>query len=1081
MGVKIKEAKLINELTDSCLFPISDGSEEPKVANFVKVKEFLGDTKQVEININSLQKKINYLTRNDKDSSMSVREISENVLSPIATNVQTIIGTDTNKSMRTIATEVLAGASTGGEIDLDLYLSKSEAERTYATKESLETTNDSIDDIVTRVDNAETNIRDNSNLLSGHSQQLRTLQTEQESQKATIQQQGTTILTLDLEVDGVKGDVSEAMDAIGAIETELEDKADKSVVDSLSKDLDSTKEVIETKVGKGDLKSLTYKVNGVSQTFNGLSEATIPQIFTPTQVGSQGQLLQSMGGGAPQWTNLTELPNPQPLTIQINNLPKQTYKGDTETNLTIFAPTKIGKNNQVVKCRDGVMADWDYVKWNDIEDKPDVINFAKDLTGVIEATPEEFIFRPSAGDKSIRDESAVIRRIKGNTSVWGQLADISASFTNSGNRYIITRNDDGSVTIKRNPSITSGYWCSYNMNTEYRYTLHKYMFYANVTISGITSSADYCGVSVYNLASTTGNHSNYQTDGRHIFCCFGTPDSSTKWQFAFYVYGEAELTIHNLQCFDLTNLFGAGNEPTTLEEFKKIYPDIYPYCEPEIRNMRVQGIETISANAFNKDDVVNGSLSASGTIISYDTKYWVAKIEVVPGKRYSLHNIATIRYNYALYDSNNKFLSADGIKDTTTNLATTVDIDIPIDARYMSVVVHNDYLDSCCVNLSHSGTFDIRDAIYFKKVIEFPDIVNYFPIGMNGIGNVYDEINSENAVTRVDRVDLGTLDWEESSVKGVYGANISDGKEQKKANIITHKYPYRGDILGVSETSLEDKSLFNYYNATNLQNVLRIYIKDTTYSDVDAFKEAMQGVYLYYELAEPTVKPILETLQLDYEVADFGTEKALTAPKSSPFRADIVYQFNAEGRIRDNGRNIEKLEAKVNTIDRVASTLNNLFDFDEDALEVYVVADGLLSSGDNYYYLPSSRRDNTLMYNLASEQFVIDTIPTEIATATQKMQPAVSIGLNLLPNIVYEFPTALSQLEIVSFENPSGDYDHVWTIRFAGSTSFRLVMNKETTVYWKDGTAPTFGNYIYELAFRRFGNTGYIGECKKYG
>lgn len=1008
MGVKIKEAKLIDELTDSCLFPISDGSEEPKVANFVKVKEFLGDTKQAEININSLQKKINYLTRNDKDSSMSVREISENVLSPIATNVQTIIGTDTNKSMRTIATEVLAGASTGGEIDLDLYLSKSEAERTYATKESLETTNDSIDDIVTRVDNAETNIRDNSNLLSGHSQQLRTLQTEQESQNATIQQQGTTILTLDLEVDGVKGDVSEANKAIGAIETELKDKADKSVVDSLSKDLVSTKEVIETKVGKGDLKSLTYKVNGVSQTFNGLSEATIPQIFTPTQVGAQGQVLQSMGGGAPQWTDLTELPNPQPLTIQINNLPKQTYKGDTETNLTIFAPTKIGKNNQVIKCRDGVMADWDYVKWNDIEDKPDVINFAKDLTGVVEATPEEFIFRPSAGDKSIRDESAMIRRIKGNTIVWGQLADINTIFVNSGNKYIITRNDDGSVTIKRNPSITSGYWCSYNMNTEYRYTLHKYMFYANVTVSGITSSADYCGVSVYNLASTTGNHSNYQTDGRHIFCCFGTPDSSTKWQFAFYVYGVAELTIHNLQCFDLTNLFGAGNEPTTLEEFKKIYPDIYPYCEPEIRNMRVQGIETISANAFNKDEVVNGSLSASGTIISYDTKYWVAKIEVVPGKRYSLHNIATIRYNYALYDSNDNFLSADGIKDTTTNLATTVDIDIPIDARYMSVVVHNDYLDSCCVNLSHSGTFDIRNAIYFKKVIEFPDIINYFPRGMNGIGNVYDEINSENAIQRC-------------------GVRAYEDGDENNPNVMTDR--------------------------TNT----------------------------VYQLAEPIVTPITEPLQLDYEVADFGTEKALTAPKSSPFRADIVYQFNAEGRIRDNGRNIEKLEAKVNTIDRVTSTLNNLFDFDEDALEVYVVADGLLSSGDNYYYLPSSRRDNTLMYNLASEQFVIDNIPTEIATATQKMQPAVSIGLNLLPNIVYEFPTALSQLEIVSFENPSEDYDHVWTIRFAGSTSFRLVMNKETTVYWKDGTAPTFGNYIYELAFRRFGNTGYIGECKKYG
>ena len=43
------------------------------------------------------------------------------------------------------------------------------------------------------------------------------------------------------------------------------------------------------------------------------------------------------------------------------------------------------------------------------------ISLARDLTGREEATAEEFIFRASGGNKSIRDESAVIRRIKGNT------------------------------------------------------------------------------------------------------------------------------------------------------------------------------------------------------------------------------------------------------------------------------------------------------------------------------------------------------------------------------------------------------------------------------------------------------------------------------------------------------------------------------------------------------------------------------------------------------------------------------------------------------------------------------------------
>lgn len=177
-------------------------------------------------NISNIERKVGILI--GRDYEMSARKIAEEVANPIDERVNTLIGNDADKSARTIATEVLAGASTGGGIDLDLYLSKSEAEATYATKESLETTNDSIDSIATRLGKAETNIGNNSNLLSAHSQRLLTLQKEQESQKATIQQQGTTILALDTEVNRVKGDVSEAKGAIDAIDTKIDNIDTKS-------------------------------------------------------------------------------------------------------------------------------------------------------------------------------------------------------------------------------------------------------------------------------------------------------------------------------------------------------------------------------------------------------------------------------------------------------------------------------------------------------------------------------------------------------------------------------------------------------------------------------------------------------------------------------------------------------------------------------------------------------------------------------------------------------------------------------------------------------------------------------------
>lgn len=424
--------------------------------------------------------------------------------------------------------------------------------------------------------------------------------------------------------------------------------------------------------------------------------------------------------------------------------------------------------------------------------------------------------------------------------------------------------------------------------------------------------------------------------------------------------------VKNAQLFDLTTIFGAGYEPTTLEEFKKIYlDDYYPYCEPEIRNMRAWGIETVSANAFDKDSAVAGVVDTDGTIAD-NANYSFAKIEVVPNERYSLHNVANtffdrISCSCALYDSNDKVVSTIEIRDTTTtNKAATGDVDIPINARYMRVVVHNDYLDSCCVNLRHSGTFG-NDTTYFRKVRELPEIANYFPDGMNGVGEVYDEINAENAIQRC-------------------GVRAYEDGDENNPNVMTDR--------------------------TNT----------------------------VYQLAEPIVTPITEPLQLDYEVADFGTEKALAAPKSSPFRADIVYQFNAEGRIRDNSRNIERIEAQT--------------------------------------------RD------FATRDFVYKIMPTEIATATQLHQFTSLDEIEaILPNIMYEYASGLGQNATVTLPplaQQEGAYDHVWMLRLpsiANSNSLQYTY----AIKWKDGTPPTFVTACtLEIYLKKIGSSEIIGEWKIY-
>lgn len=559
----------------------------------------------------------------------------------------------------------------------------------------------------------------------------------------------------------------------------------------------------------------------------------------------------------------------------------------------------------------------------------DEVKFANDLTGVVEATPEMFTFRPSAGDTSVRDESAVIRRIKGNTSVWGQFADISAPLTNSGNRYIITRNDDGSVSIKRDPSITSGYYCALNMDRAYRNSSHKYMFCADVTVIGVQMTSDYCSISVYNLASMVGNHQSYRTSGHYTFCCFGTPDTTTAWQFAFYAYGIAELTIHNLQAFDLTEMFGAGNEPTTLEEFRALYPKkYYPYSAPEVRSMRATGIETIGFNAFNGEYA-----------------------EVIGGHAYYLGGAIEAAY----------FATERG--------GEMKPITMP-ESRVMTFSVSG-YIyatgSDICINLSHSGVRNGEYKLYEKNTLLLPEIARYFPKGMHGIGDVYDEINEEMAIQRC-------------------ATRAYESGDESNAEVMT------------------------------------------------------DNVTTVYKLAKPIYTPIDEPMQLDYKVDDFGTERALAPEDSSPFKADIVYQFNAEGRIRDNSRNIEKLEELVKQ--------------PSDWLE------------DN----PSSP---AYIKNKPS-------MPTAIAPVTEVIVE-YSLPSTLLPNLIHEVAVGLGAFTMPPLYQGDSQERNVYKMVFVAPQASKITF--PYSVCWRDGAAPNWANSgdVVEMTFTTMAEvTTILGEWKLY-
>ncbi len=189
-------------------------------------------------------------------------------------------------------------------------------------------------------------------------------------------------------------------------------------------------------------------------------------------------------------------------------------------------------------------------------------------------------------------------------------------------------------------------------------------------------------------------------------------------------------------------------------------------------------------------------------------------------------------------------------------------------------------------------------------------IINYFPDGMRSAGSVRDEIRFNSttqkweAVQKVGVVDLGSLPWnihnfgDETNQKYAFrGGNISGGISPvtwTKANLLMPKYTL---VQGGNVHNVNYSYGAEYVNA-NLPCYLKI--RDDSYTDAATFKAAMSGVMLNYELAVPIVTEIVEDINLDYDVSDYGTEELIVeeGKQSAPLNVDVVYQPNALATIK---------------------------------------------------------------------------------------------------------------------------------------------------------------------------------------
>lgn len=147
-------------------------------------------------------------------------------------------------------------------------------------------------------------------------------------------------------------------------------------------------------------------------------------------------------------------------------------------------------------------------------------------------------------------------------------------------------------------------------------------------------------------------------------------------------------------------------------------------------------------------------------------------------------------------------------------------------------------------------------------------------------GDARNEVNWENKqyIQRVDKVDLGTLNWTES------GDAQYDGNSTYKSNslntVIRRYSTYSGNSIceKFNIVKVNDINRNEYeYSIGNSEMVypLQFTVKSTFCTDKNDFKNKINGIMLYYELAEPIVTDISDiignTFQEPLEVEAGGT------------------------------------------------------------------------------------------------------------------------------------------------------------------------------------------------------------------
>lgn len=331
----------------------------------------------------------------------------------------------------------------------------------------------------------------------------------------------------------------------------------------------------------------------------------------------------------------------------------------------------------------------------------------------------------------------------------------------------------------------------------------------------------------------------------------------------------------NYEIFDLTQMFGIGNEPTSVEEFEAMFPNnYYQYNAGEIITADTESVVVQGKNLINVDDYYAPYKQSDGSYVNDSVGF--ANINIPIGNFIGKTLVATLKATVSAQPTS--FFWAARINGLKVESSYEKGERVLANTTGIARLTFTPKTQKDTLSMTYGqGTGDVivRDiqielgdtpttyAPFHRNVYQIPEVIKALPgYGWSaGTARNYVDYENKKYYQCVGSVDLGTLTWtagESVSFKTHHLAGQKLTKSYSIApNFICPKYSTKTQNESWGKTSITGISATSNVNGY-------IYVNDTSYTDATAFKQAMQGVILYYELANPIVTDISTMLTDDF-------------------------------------------------------------------------------------------------------------------------------------------------------------------------------------------------------------------------